>query len=42
MSDKILRGEVFSEIDSADREFWEADGTAEGALAPPAEPAEGS
>jgi protoporphyrinogen oxidase len=25
MSDKILRGEVLSEIDTADREFWEAE-----------------
>ncbi len=25
MADKILRGEVLSEIDTADREFWEAD-----------------
>ena len=25
MADKVLRGEVFSEIDSGDREFWESD-----------------
>jgi hypothetical protein len=32
MADKILRGEVFSEIDSADREFWATKESGPGAV----------